>query len=123
MISERNFLDLQSTAVKARLRHEASALADDLVAPLRLGPLLQRHPWLGLGGATVVGFVLSGGLDRAAASPTAAARSAMPEPLAAILRRARRVVTSTFGALLMVNMRSAAPAAADLTPSTPSPAE
>jgi ElaB/YqjD/DUF883 family membrane-anchored ribosome-binding protein len=57
MLSEREFLDMQSARAKARFRQTASNLADELLAPLRIRPFIQRRPWWSLGGAATAGFL------------------------------------------------------------------
>lgn len=113
MLTEKAFLDAQSTAAKARLGGEAKALATELLAPLHLQPLVRRHPFWSLGGATLAGFLAAGGLTRKSeAAATAATTTGLPASLAAFVQRIRRLVTSAIGAGLLANLRAHATARA-----------
>lgn len=105
MPSERAFLDLQSAAAKARLRHEANALAADLIAPLRLQPLVRRHPWLSLGGAALAGFLATGGIGGTATAAGPKPAKELPASVAALLRRVRRMMTGAIGTVVLSSLR------------------
>ena len=117
MPSEAEYLAIQAKDAKARLRRTARTLADELVAPLRIGPCVARRPWWSLGVAAVAGVVVGLGLRRRSRTTGAsAAGGKVHEVLAAVNRRVRRVLASAFGAMLVASMRGGASAPA--APST-----
>lgn len=121
MLSERTFLRMQAAAAKARLRNQLGALGDDLLAPLHIRPLVRRHPWLSCGGALLTAFLAAGGLRRRAARGEAAAWQ-WPAPVVAMLRQARRLVTSALGAGLLSGWRGLVPAHPPAPAPAPAPA-
>jgi len=108
MFTERSFLRMQSEAAKARLRRQVGALGDEMLAPLRVRPLVSRQPWLSLAGALLTGFLVAGGLRRRGDRSASAARR-WPAPMAALLRQARRFVSGALGAGLMSGWRGVDP--------------
>lgn len=116
MDAERAFLRAQAAQAKAALRANAHGLAEDLLAPLQLRPMVRSHPWLGLGTATLLGAVLGSHLGRRAPAPAKDERARIvPAAALAVLQRARRFVTRSLQALLFAKLSTSTNVA---TPST-----
>lgn len=131
MPSESEFLNLQIESAKAHFRQTARSLGEELLEPLQLRPLIRRRPWWSLGGAAVVGFVA--GLRSGRRAPKSGALptggtishiSHISHIVATVNQRVRRVLGSALGAMVVANLRGAAPAASpreqhDTEPSQP----
>jgi hypothetical protein len=127
MRDEGEFLRLQAAEALARCRRTVRAMGDDLIAPLRLRPLVQKRPLWSLGGAVLTGFVVGLGLRRRgkAAAP-ASAGGKVHELLAAARLRVGRVLRAAAAAAFVSNLRGPArqpdAAAAGASAMQPTPA-
>jgi hypothetical protein len=116
MESEAEFLTRQATLAKARLRQSARLLADELVAPFEIGPLIARRPWWSVGGAVVGGFACGLGLRRRHKAQVSKQPGRVAEFTTIATRRVGRLVSSALGAIVVAGLRGAAPAASPPPP-------
>jgi hypothetical protein len=133
MPSEREFLDQQSTNAKARLRQTAHTLSEELLAPLRIRPLVRRRPWWCLGGAGAAGFLSGLHLGRRdAKSAPKQPRTWLQQAMAPVTVGVRRLLRTTLGAMALGRFGEAvsppaatatAPPATNGHPSTVAPSE
>jgi hypothetical protein len=113
MQREAEYLALQAARAKARLKHTASTLADEVLAPFQVLPFIRRHPWWSVSGAAVLGFLSARpfrGRDRAFGSQGAGSR--VQAHLAIVSRRIRRLLRRALSTIVVANLRSGAPGAA-----------
>jgi len=120
MRSEQEFLDLQAARARARFVQTTRLLVDEVLAPLRLRPFVQRRPWWSVGAAATTGFLCGLGLGRRgpenAGTPT---RGRIHHVLATVGMRTRRLLRTTLGPLVMTALRGwSTPASPGVSPST-----
>lgn len=109
MNNEAEFLREQATIAKIRLRVHASALGDEVLAPLQLGPFVRRRPWWSLGGAVLGGFLSGLGLrSLRRTGRKAQAAGGMRRLAAGAGRRANRLLRTAVGTILVANLREMA---------------
>lgn len=122
MTPEAEFLALRAEQAKLRMRRTTSEMVDGVLTPLEVRPVVRRHPWASLGVGLLGGLLTGLGLRRvrtAKAGKAAFLATAKAQPkgsvgrlLGAAVHRARRMVTSALGAVVVANLRDAGRAAA-----------
>lgn len=112
MPNEAEYLALQAARAKARFKQTARILADELMGPFEIRPLIQRRPWSSLGVAALGGFVSGlrfGGRGRPSGADGRGGR--VLELVAGVRQRIQRVLSGALGAIVLANLRRGPPAA------------
>lgn len=105
-MNESEFLAQQARSAKASLQRSARTLGEELLEPLQVRPIIQRHPWWSLGGATLAGFVTGVSLSRPRRTGKPVPNGGLSRILGSIDKRVRGLVRSTLGAIMVANFRN-----------------
>ena len=111
MLSEADYLDLQAARAVDRLKLTARTLADELLEPIDVRPLIKSHPWWSLGAAGVGGFLSGLRLGRRKLDTAARRAASRSHRLLAVLhRRVWPLLRSAVGTAMVAGLRGNAAA-------------
>jgi hypothetical protein len=107
MPSEAEYLAVQATRAKARMRESVTRLVDEVLAPLNVRPFIRRRPWWCLGGSVLGGYLFGRSLRRRPGH-MATGSGKIRDMVAGVSRRVRHAIRSALGAMALASLRGQA---------------